>query len=151
MRLGGRGDTLVVEDSTLRYNPPNPPSLSPRPQGDSVPAELFLRLQQVSQIVRPTATLPITRPARLITAGDLKEIFSTGPNPGWGEFKRRYPGHSGWLRFTPVAFTADSLNAMVYYEYHCGSLCGGGNAVWMVRSPNARAWRIHRVMTLWIS
>jgi hypothetical protein len=87
---------------------------------------------------------------RVLTGAELHEIFSSGPN-GWTEFHRRYPKQRGYLGLSPVAFSADSLDALVYYEYHCGGLCGRGDAVWLNRSAATDRWRLRKRVMFWIS
>lgn len=57
----------------------------------------------------------------------------------------------GAHRFTPVAFNADSTSAYLYYEFFCGSLCGGGQGLWLTRSHADRGWRVRYVAPYWIS
>lgn len=155
--LGARAapDTLLVADSTLSFS--LPPSAPPyhwraewRAQFDSLPRGLADALHSISRDKQPSTDLPLPRPVQLITRATLQEIFGGGTRGGWEEFYRRYPRQRNYLQFSPVAFTKDSLDALVYYEYHCHALCGGGNAVWLTRREGNR-WRVRKVLQFWVS
>lgn len=143
-------DTLLLGDSTIGFRAPSGGILTWRTQFDSIPRALPLALDEVSRVTRASATLPLSRPVRIITDAERREIFARGIEVGWVEFYRRYPRQRRYLRFSPVAFSSDSLDAMVYYEYYCGGLCGGGNAVWLTRRDD-HTWRVRKVVGLWVS
>ncbi|MFL5574708.1 MAG: hypothetical protein ACJ79S_01860, partial [Gemmatimonadaceae bacterium] len=54
------------------------------------------------------------------------------------------------LAVTPIAFSDDSAQALVYYEVWCGDLCGGGYELWFVRGAAGR-WRLRQETTHWVS
>lgn len=143
-------DTLLVADSTLTFRVPTEGLSSWHALFDSLPKGLAAALQATSRDKQRSATLPLPRPTQLITSATLREIFAGGISGGWAEFYRRYPRQRNYLRFSPVAFTTDSLDALVYYEYRCGGRCGGGNAVWLTRRDGTR-WRVRKVFNFWIS
>lgn len=143
-------DTLLLEDSTLAFRVPRDAVPSWRAEFDSIPATLPTLLETVSTAKRSSTVLPLPRPVRIVTSTELGEIFESRGRGGWQEFYRRYPRHRSYLRFTPVAFSADTLDALVYYEYYCGGLCGGGNVVWFRRQSNGR-WQVQKIVAFWIS
>lgn len=143
-------DTLLLGDSTVDFHAPRGGIPTWRTQFDSIPGALPPVLEAVSRSKRASATLPLSRPMRIVTEGERREIFARGIDAGWMEFYRRYPRQRNYLRFSPVAFSRDSLDAMVYYEYHCGGLCGGGDAVWLTRRDDQR-WRVRKVVEFWVS
>ena len=55
-----------------------------------------------------------------------------------------------YMSASPVAYSADGEQALVYLERHCGSLCGSGDIVWLVRGSTV-TWRIQRVFNVWVS
>jgi hypothetical protein len=59
-------------------------------------------------------------------------------------------GGAGVLAITPVAFTDDSAQALVYYEVWCGDLCGGGYELWLVRESDGH-WELRQEMAHWVS
>ena len=143
-------DTLLVGDSTLQFRAPQGGVPRWRTQFDAVPAELTHGLETLSRSRRASAQLSLPRPVRIVSADALREIFSPRMRGGWQEFHRRYPNQRGYLRFSPVAFSADTLDALVYYESHCGGLCGRGEAVWLTRRASAH-WRVRKVVGCWVS
>jgi hypothetical protein len=52
-----------------------------------------------------------------------------------------------WL--SHVAFNNAQNEALVYVEYHCGSLCGAGNWFWLKKYQSH--WKIHKHMETWVS
>ena len=143
-------DMLLLGDSTLSFRVPRGAVASWRIRFDSIPSSLPQTLEAVSRTKRPSSSLPLPRPARIVTHATLREIFVAGRRDAWDEFYRRYPRQREYLRFTPVAFSADSLDALVYYEYHCGLECGGGDAVWLSRRGGG-GWRVQKVIGFWVS
>ncbi|MHB1297506.1 MAG: hypothetical protein ACYC0B_03160 [Gemmatimonadaceae bacterium] len=143
-------DTLLVGDSSLQFRAPAGGVASWRTQFDSIPSELPRRLEVASQSRIPSLALALPRPAKVVTPAELREIFATGPG-GWAEFYRRYPKQRSYIRLSPVAFSDDSLNALVYYEYHCGGLRGGGDAVWLARLSSTSRWHVRKRVGFWVS
>jgi hypothetical protein len=70
-------------------------------------------------------------------------------NGGWIEFARRFPRAKRYSAFSRIAYSPDALTALMYYEYHCGGLCGGGDMVVVVREGDR--WRAKQILNLWIS
>lgn len=143
-------DTLVVGDSSLQFRAPAGGVVAWRTQFDSIPPDLPRRLEAISQNRVPSRVLGLPRPAKVVTRAELGEIFATGPD-GWIEFYRRYPQQRSYIQLSPVAFSADSLHALVYYEYHCGGRCGGGDAVWLTRKSSMSGWHVRQRVRFWVS
>jgi hypothetical protein len=162
-------DTLLVIDSTLRFRMPlesNRPAasdslLSPdryRFDGlrrdwwrryDAIPHGLVRRLEAVSLVRQPSSALRLPRPVYLLSKVELREIFSSQVTAGWIEFARRFPHSKRYSAFSKIAYSSDALTALMYYEYHCGGLCGGGDIVLLVREGGR--WRVKQILNLWIS
>lgn len=143
-------DTLLIADSTMSFRVPTNAVSKWRQQFDSIPSDLPPQLEVASRSWQPSTSLPLSRPIRVLPYTELREIFKSGPGGGWAEFSRRYPRQRQYLRLTPIVFSADSLDALTYYEYHCGPLCGGGDAVWLKRDAAGR-WSVRKVVWFWIS
>ena len=56
-------------------------------------------------------------------------------------------GGARMLALSPVAFDSDSSRALVYFERHCGGLCGGASLALMEQSPRG-VWRHRRTIAL---
>jgi hypothetical protein len=67
----------------------------------------------------------------------------------WRRFAKRFPGARAWVALGPIQFRADSSTAFVYYEVHCGGLCGEGVELTLVR--NAESWIVADRRRLWVS
>ena len=164
----GASDTLFVSDSTITFRVPSDANRPPIRQApwptplmdtirgawwrtfDAMPRELMVRLGNVSATREPIASLALPLPVHRLTRTELREIFQLGPFGGWREFDRRYPRARGYSSFTRIVYPSDDRQALVYYEYHCGGLCGGGNLVLLTRGDD-RSWHVSKVLMLWIS
>jgi hypothetical protein len=143
-------DTLLVAESTLVFRAPHGGVPEWHAQFDSIPKALPPALETISLVRRSSRSLPLHRPIRLVTRAELREIFVRGRLDSWDEFYRRYPRQRNLLQFSPVAFSTDNRDALVYYEYHCGFECGGGEIVWLVRTERGQ-WRVRKMVEVWVS
>ena len=50
----------------------------------------------------------------------------------------------GWLAFSDVLLTGNRLDALVYYEAHCGGLCGETGYAWLHRDSVVAGWTLAR-------
>ena len=141
---------LVVRDSTLRFTLPARPTMSRwRASYDSFPERLVRALARESERVRSIHKVPLPRRFHPLSTAEQRAIFAGGVDRGWREFERRFPGVRAFYQFSPVVFNADSSEALIYYHYHCGGLCGGGSLV-LVRREGA-TWRVRQILQFWIS
>jgi hypothetical protein len=78
--MGTLPDTLLLGDSTLQFHAPTAAnSRSWRAQFDSIPAQLPIRLEEISKTKVATESLALPRPMRVLTRAELREIFSADP------------------------------------------------------------------------
>lgn len=148
---GSRDSTLLVRDSTLGFRAPDSRAVpSFRQRWDSIPHELGPTLDSISRQRRPTRDLSL--PGRLVVlrAAELKAIFAAGPDDGWNEFHRRWPAQRRYYGFSPVAYSKNGGEALVYMEYYCGPLCASGDAYWLSRDADGR-WRLRQRIQFWVS
>ena len=52
------------------------------------------------------------------------------------------------LAVTRVFASADGLDAIVLYDFHCDTLCGGSTLLWMRRASLSSAWFVHEACEL---
>lgn len=148
---GTTSDTLLLKDSTTVFQMPGDRTVrSWRVQFDSIPSELPQLLAAISGVRRASASLDVPRPTRSVSCAELNKIFENGPGEGWQRFHESYPSQRQFIGLSSVAFSRDGESALVYYEYHCGGLCGGGNAVWLMHMPGG-PWQIRKVLMFWVS
>jgi hypothetical protein len=110
---------------------------------DEVPSELQRAASQPSPTAshRLDASLFPTG-TRLVSAAAVKATLKgSGLDGGWPAFRRHFSA-LGWLAFSDGLLADDQLNALVYYETHCGGLCGEGGYVWLRRDTGSAPWRI---------
>lgn len=135
-------DTVVVLDSTAVL-PSGLVQLRVGTRIDSMPPTLPAALDRLTGSRQATARLPFPRPVDLVSNTMLREMFSRGITGGWSEFHLRYP-RTGYLKVSPVALSADTLDALVYYEFRCGGMCGQAEFVWITRR-GASHWHVRKI------
>jgi hypothetical protein len=146
----GRPDTVLIGDSSLVFPMPTADAVPPwRAQFGSFPPLLVAELVHRSATRLPSSLLALPPSARTITTAELDEIFSSGGGR-WAEFYRRYPRQQLWITLSPVVFNQDSTQALLYREYHCGSLCGSGDLMWLERRVDS-TWHIRKSLNHWVS
>lgn len=64
-------------------------------------------------------------------------------------FAQRYPGHRGFVRFSPIGFSVQRTEALVAAVLECGGMCSHGNMFLLRR--NEGHWQITNRRTPWIS
>ena len=119
---------------------------------DAVPSELQRAASQPSPTAshRLDASLFPTG-TRLVSAAAVETTFkSLGLDGNWPAFRRQFSAQ-GWLAFSDGLLADDQLNALVYYEAHCGGLCGEGGYAWLRRDSAGSPWRIAKKMVSWMS
>ena len=134
---GGRPDTLLLVSESPAYR--------------DLPADNFLR--------HGKAVVPSPLPGRLsvLSAGGAPVDVESFPAPARAlptESARSLAaarlGGTKAIAVTPVAFTDDSTQALVYYEVWCGRVCGGGYELWLVRGHDGHLC-LRQEMTHWVS
>jgi len=65
------------------------------------------------------------------------------PPSRWTAFMRRHNAY-GWMSFSDVLFSDDGLDALVYYNAACGSLCGEAGYAWLHRDSAQSRWLLKK-------
>lgn len=148
-RLSG---AYLVQDSTLRVRlPSNVAANSPvGPALDSIPLPLRKALEEANLGKLPATTMGLPNGVRIVTSDTLNGFFRQGISGGWDAFRRSMPSEPGYLQLGIPAFSPDSTTALLYFEYHCGPLCGSGRLVHLTRDAK-RTWRVKNSIVLWLS
>ena len=112
-------------------------------QFDDLPAAL----RSSVSLAAPTQAKPLDATlfppgTNLISDQEISQLFAAGIEQGWRAFRQLYG--SGWLSVSEVLFTPDALDALVYYEAHCGGLCGESGYLWLHRSAAQRPWSTNK-------
>ena len=116
--VGSTTDQFRLRDVPSRRNPPGTP----------LPQELARQLEAISRLPRPVDSLSLPAGTRV-----LHEPRETSPEAG-----NTLP--LPFLTFSPIALSSDAREALLYFEYHCGVLCGYGDVAWLSRSEDGQ-WR----------
>jgi hypothetical protein len=99
---------------------------------------------QQPSILDPGFNLPVKY--MFIEEAELKEL-NESEWEGWRTGK--YSGGRGILRLTKVGFNKDRTEALVYVEFICPLLCGGGGNVLLEK--HSGAWRVKERFDVWKS
>ena len=100
--------------------------------------------------VGPFAPAEVPTGARLIRRSEINAMFSPDPSSGWSRLQQA-TGARSWQAFSRPVLSADGLQALIYAEAHCGSLCGYGKYFWLSRRDTRDKWRITSQILSWIS
>lgn len=77
--------------------------------------------------------------SRFVDAQQIEGYFMEGGG-GWPAFDRDYPHAGGFITFSRVGFNPDMNQALVYFASACGSTCGTGSLVFLVKEECV--WKI---------
>lgn len=80
---------------------------------------------------------------------DEKEIEKVFKNRTWGEFYKKYPNSGGLVSLSRPGFNSGMNQALIYRQYWCGWLCGGGDYLLLKKSSGR--WTIVKEHTVWVS
>lgn len=67
----------------------------------------------------------------------------------WARLRARHPGALGIMRAGWAVVAEDGREALIYTELMCGSLCGGGEVIWLDRLQGR--WWVRKAFGLWVS
>jgi hypothetical protein len=137
---------LVLADSTLVLPRTNNATDSDWiREYEAVPADLRARLGTLGRIAIACDRIGLPRRIVCSVAPVSRGVDSGGPQLGGLSTRERR-----LLGLSQVAFSADSSQALVYYEYVCGGLCGEGTALWLVRTSSGE-WQVKQRVNFWIA
>jgi len=68
---------------------------------------------------------------------------------GWSQFDEKYPGSSGVLHFSEVAFDFELRQALVEVSHTCGGECGAGGYVLLKKVDGI--WKLDKQIRTWVS
>jgi len=106
-------------------------------RADSVPLALAKRLEDLSRVPRAATTLSLPKGVRIVTEEESDRL------------QREGFGAQVVLAVSPVALSEDSSDALIYYELHCGGLCGHGAVAWFRRARDG-GWHFQASRRYWI-
>ena len=86
---------------------------------------------------------------RLISDSAFRSFFRTDPTSEWIALRERYPGVSGVVELSNIAYHPNGALAVVYVAVRCGPLCGWGGLYYLERT--GAKWTIMRVEGEWVS
>jgi hypothetical protein len=144
LRLHGTlASTMMVKDVAVPMPTVSGSAAEWLTQFDDVPAALRLWVSQpVPTQAKPLDVGLLPAGTKMISEQVIRELFAAGIELGWSTFRQRYG--SGWLSLSDVLFTPDGLDALVYYEAHCDSLCGETAYLWLHRRTTQGPWSINK-------
>jgi hypothetical protein len=148
---GRQTDTLYVAERTAVFHTSSLITREEfRRRYEGFPSALSGPLEAASSPARRVETLSLPYPIHVVSSKDLNAMFGNDPNKGWEEFHRRYPRARSYFAFSPVVYSTNGSDALFWYEWYCGSLCAGGEVVWVSRDSQGR-WQFRQKVLFWIS
>jgi hypothetical protein len=148
---GQQTDTLYVAERTAVFHTSSLITREDfRRRYDGFPSALAGPLEAASSPPRPTETLSLPYPIHVVSSKELNALFGNDPQKGWEGFHRRYPRARSYFAFSPIVYSTNGADALFWYEWYCGSLCAGGEAVWVSRDSQGR-WQFRQKVLFWIS
>jgi hypothetical protein len=143
-----RPRVLVIQDSSVIFRTA-PGHVQPARQSD-FPEQQLAQLNAMSEFAHPLGELGVPPQWRRVPLAQIRSLFHSNPDIGWNNFHSQYPDAQGWLAVTPIVISQDGRRALVYYAWHCGSLCGQGQLASIVRDERGR-WRVRHLVNYWVS
>jgi hypothetical protein len=140
---GTPASTMVVKDVAVRMPTVSGAGADWLTQFDDVPAALRSLVRQAAPtLARPLNATLFPSGTQLISEQAISQLFAGGVEPGWSALRQHYG--SGLLSVSEMLFTPDGLDALVYYDAHCGGLCGESAYLWLHRSATQGPWSINK-------
>lgn len=138
----------LIQDSTRSFEVP----AYSRGESNDQPIPDLLKRELSTQNTTRSVVEPEKLPsgARIVRTDTLASFFSSGAAKGWMRFRSAFPATRGYFQLTKPAFNADSTDALLYVDYHCGPLCGSGRLLHLVRD-STNVWRVRQNILFWIS
>jgi len=133
-------DTIYLEELSVVFH-------GASPHYDSVAPGLAQALQKASTTRRPTASLHLPPPLRILPDSAVKRISNADQLGTLGAVKGRPQGPLGLWGFTPIVYSAEGIDAMCYYSEYCGHTCGENTLVWVRKDPDGK-WAVRRTAIL---
>ncbi len=133
-------DTIYVEELSVVF-------AGASAHYDSVAPGLAQALQKASALRRPTGSLHLPPPIRILADSAAKRIGDADLLGTLGAVKSRPQGPLGLWAFSPIVYSADGTEAMFYYSEYCGHTCGENTLVWVRKDPDGK-WAMRRTAIL---
>jgi hypothetical protein len=110
----------------------------------------FLRVNRKPTVLKlPTQLIRADLHYKIVGSERLKQIFDKSKLSLWANFHREFPGATGVLAFSRAGFDERSGQALIFYSFSCGVLCGTGNLVLLQR--DLTGWHVVNSVMVWIS
>jgi hypothetical protein len=133
-------DTIYVEQLSAVFH-------GASPHYDSVAPGLAQALQKASALRRPTTSLHLPPPIRILPDSAVKRIGNADLLGTLGAVKGRAQGPLGLWAFSPIVYSGDGTDAMFYYSEYCGQTCGENTLVWLRKDSDGK-WAVRRTAIL---
>lgn len=137
-----RNDTLHVDEMSKVF-------VKLPAEYDTTAPGLNAALAKVSKDPRPSASLHLPPPVRVMPAAVVVALDNAGVIGSLGAVEGKPQGISGLWSFTPVAYSPDGNDAMFSYTELCGRRCGEDVVVW-ARKNAAGKWEVRRTAIITI-
>ncbi len=144
MFIDSQTGTLVIRDSTDTWSHLDPTYVWQEfHMMDSSTFSDFIYRNQQSLPVKACMNPPVR--TIFLTDSTFRSIMASG---GWDAFYDIYPNSSGYLSFSSPGFNEYNTQALLYVSFMYHYLAGAGYLILLTRES---AWKIRKVITVWIS
>lgn len=146
-------DAVLVDPVRLAMPPVARPAAPSRAsQFDALPPALLAMLERGTEAVGAWTTADFSTPAVLATKDQIDAFVKAQSSGRSGARPTAFPPETTALvRLSRALVTPDQLDAVVYGEWYCGTLCGEGAYIWLHRDRSDAEWRERKRITRWIS
>jgi hypothetical protein len=144
---------VLVDPQRLALPPVSRPAAPSRPsQFDALPPALRDMLARGTEASGTWTAADFSAPAVLATKDQIDAfVAAQSARPGGARTTSVPPGTTAVVRLSGALVTPDQLDAIVYGEWYCGTLCGEGAYIWLHRDRADAEWREKKRITRWIS
>jgi len=137
-----RADTLFVDAESAVFQ-------SMSAHYDSVAPGLGAALVKASSPPRAASTLHLPPPIVWITATTPEVVRERAMNGPPGHPASKGQGTKGVWKFSPIVYSRNGRDALLYYRLVCGAECGEDALVWAGKAATGK-WEIRRTAILGI-
>lgn len=85
----------------------------------------------------------------LVDSYEIDRMFNRDLEEGWKLFHTKYRSASSIDTLSRVGFNKEKTQAIIYYGYVCGPLCGQGQYILLMKTDNK--WTVAKEHMTWIS
>ena len=144
---------VLVEPERIALPPVKLTNSAPawRRQFEDLPPALVALLERGADAGGAWSANDFPAPAVVGAKAQIDAFVESRSNPKPGAATGFPAATTAIVRLSRALVTPDQLDAIVYGEWFCGSLCGEGSYVWLHRASASAEWRERKRIVRWVS